>query len=368
MKTFKQKLFSYCNSNFDIRKYKFIVRMEEINIHQKPCNVKYLPEKNRFLVGTYELADETDDCRLGSLIILNLDAKIEKVYQCSNGGVFDMRVVYDDDKYRVAVAHANGKISHYELSIIDNINTIVLVNTITILGSKILTCLDFLEESNSSLIVGDSDGCISTTNFDQKESIRQKITREDAIWYIKVFCLNKRKLIVIAAEDSSWYIFESVGGALKQIYRNDRDFTAGVTCIVDMRNDEERKNDSSLTIALGSYDETIKHYLIKFNPDANKLMVELTRQIKIANGGIWRARRITKPNKTYILVSAMYAGTKLYSPAEDRIQDIVNATDDSFHYDADVSIQNIVCIADYNRRKCLFFEKMDSLIEQINNK
>lgn len=428
-----------------------------VSLDQKPCNVLYLDEYNKFIVGTYELFPTIEDARLklnshldddnfkkslerinyraGKLILLRGNdvsvPSIEYEFDCeAGGGVFDTKIRYNklDSSYSIYVAHSNGSVGVYKLSLYCG-NKICLKEHIKIPGSKMLTSIDIFPESrfnnepsgtgssnsassnhssayyssssstsssssssaNSSpfmpplnrFVVGDSNGFVTVIN--QSDPIREKVTHGDSIWQVKCLKLtSSRDVIIIGAENSSWYIYglDDQNRKLVILYKNEfKDFSAGVTSISILESIRSVEYDL-VEIWLGSYDETLQTYHVKINHDGiSKPDVCHKNTISIDNGGIWRVKPL-KGSKNQLCIAAMYGGSYILSLsgperpntndqtskqqqprtplAEESLVKLIDTESlelnyKPLHYDIDVSSCNTTyCIADFNNSLCLF--------------
>jgi len=414
-----------------------VVRVEILPLDQKPCVVHYLSEVDRFLVGTYELFTSIDeakskcypylnDCqvrkrledvnnRAGKFILIRENGAygpiIEYGFDChQGGGVFDANCTFvqREMSYLIYTAHSNGKLGVYKLSI-DSAIEIRLQHLVNIEGSSMLTCVDFIHKSSdqvrlfegsiadtsdlsdpkstqppvvpcpyrplSKILVGDAEGFVSIIN-DGKVS-RETVTRGDSIWQLRSLILTSgREIIMVAAEDSSWSIYELKNDdSLALLYSNlRRDFHAGVTCISTVG--IKRFGDQDLVeVLVGSYDETIKIYHIELGQDlGSKPEVCHRSTIAVKGGGIWRVKICAIPNSSMqVYLAAMYAGSFSFSmddfrsqsekhsqaPSKyslDELVDIGSLKMDQtpLHYDIDFSpTSKTCCIADFNNRACL---------------
>lgn len=406
-------------------------------LDQKPCFVQYLEEYDKFIIGTYELYPNIEVARLklkytsedglrdtlksinsraGKLILL--DGSNEKVpnivyeFECHlGGGIFDAKVIFDkiESNYIIFVAHANGSIGIYTLNGQCGFN-ISLSEHIKLVDSDMLTTIDiFLKpqenDSESMLksidnnqptkvqssekpqtksssqpkkfIVGDASGYI--TLIDGHNRIRERVTDGDSIWHVKSWITNSdREIVIVGAENSSWFIYEyeESSETLVLLYKNSyKDFNAGVTSISISR--MERSTDQEiLTFLLGSYDETIQFYDVKFDSfESSKPTVRHSRTIPIANGGIWRMKRLRGVHRSKLGIAAMYAGSYILSIEDtgcdltcranaqdvhdEPITQLVNVEhlelpEKPLHYDIDISCDGTYCIADFNNSLCLF--------------
>lgn len=420
-----------------------------VTLDQRPCVVQYLEHYNKFIVGTYELFSSLEDARLrlnshciddsqlnktlerinhraGKLILLRGNdvsvPNIEYEFDCnSGGGVFEIKVRYNriDSSYNIYVAHSNGTIGIYKLSLNCG-NKIALKEHITVNGSKMLTSIDIFPEpgytddntnsasdvffpstnhlsstssvlsptnipGNSSpttrlrststpllnrLVVGDSSGFITVVN--RGEPIREQVTQGDSIWQVKSLKLaSGRDIIIVGAENSSWYIYGIDEQARKLIllYKNEfKDFTAGITCIsiLDIIHSTEY---DLVEVLLGSYDETLQTYHVKLNHDGiSKPGVCHKNTISINDGGIWRVKQLKGTNnEKQLCIAAMYAGSYLLSlsgsesqTAEEKLTKLIDTEslklkNKPLHYDVDVSSCNTTyCIVDFNNSLCVF--------------
>lgn len=369
--------------------------------------------------------------RAGKLILLRGNdvsvPNIEYEFDCNaGGGVFDMKVRYNklDSSYNIYVAHSNGTIGIYKLALNCG-NKICLKEHITVSGSKMLTSIDIFPEPGyredtsitpppgemffadpdnypchstssvlsptnvsgnnspttrlrststpllSRLVVGDSSGFVTIVN--RGEPIREDVTlNEDSTWQVKSLKLSSgRSIIIVGAENSSWYIYgiDEQARRLILLYRNEfKDFTAGVTCISIL--DVIRSTEYDLVeVLLGSYDETLQTYHVKLNHDGiSKPGVCHKNTISINNGGIWRVKQLKGiNNKKQLCIAAMYAGSYILSlsgsesqTAEEKLSRIIDTeslklNNKPLHYDIDVSSCNSTyCIVDFNNNLCLF--------------
>lgn len=351
-----------------------------VALDQKPCVVHYLDQYNKFIVGTYELFPSIEDARLklnshlddnqlkktleeinyraGRLILLRGNdvsvPSIEYEFDCYAGGVFDAKVRYNkqDSSYNIYVAHSNGTIGIYKLSLHCG-NKICLKEQINVTGSKMLTSIDifpefgcvtdtidrgagnsFLYSSSSSisqsplsgvnsskqldssninrLTVGDADGFVTVIS-QSGEPIRENVAQGDSIWQVKTLRLaSGRDVVIVGAENSSWYIY-GVNGSdrrLVLLYKNAyKDFSAGVTCISILDIFHSIEHDL-VEIWLGSYDETLQTYHVKINHDGvSKPDVCHKNTISVDNGGIWRVKAFKNNNKRQLCIAAMYGGS-----------------------------------------------------------
>lgn len=163
-----------------------------LTLSQRPCVVQYLEHYNKFIVGTYELLSSYDAARAklptwvaldddvikqklasindraGKLILIDgaEDAKTTRVeyeFDCEiGGGIFDMKVRYDQvsANYSINVAHANGVIGLYTLSL-DRGNKISLKEHTISEGSTMLTCIDLFPDSDDIITQKCRSGNIS---------------------------------------------------------------------------------------------------------------------------------------------------------------------------------------------------------------
>lgn len=348
--------------------------------------------------------------RAGKLIILGCnelcEANIEFEYNCLiGGGVFDLKVKFHphDSSYTIYVAHSNGYVCVYKLDL-QAAHKICLIQSTKIGNSQLLTSIDVFSDinitagstansnqtdtnsfnSNSTsepsssdsdsstnhskffpynasnrLVVGDSDGFIALV--DRNCAIRQKVTPGDSIWQVKTFRLSSGKdIIFVAAEDSSWYLYgyDHTHQQLQILYKNSKDFDAGVTCISVLNVSRSFEYDS-VELLLGSYDETLQTYHVKLNHDGlSKPGVCHKSTVSIENGGIWRVKQ-SVTDKNNLFIAAMYAGTftlkleKGDQIHQDMIQSLIEADSNGLHYDVDMSEDSVCCIADFNNRSCI---------------
>lgn len=347
-------------------------------LKQKPCLVHYLDEVDQFLVGTYQLITSVEEARssfhnkltdsdiqaqlkrlnnrLGKLILINinkssLEPKIEVEHCCElGGGVFDFKVLKNASN-TIYVAHSNGHIGIYQLDI-NPAPTISLLKVIEISNVSLLTCIDTF--SHTCQVVGDSDGSITIINNESNYRARPSLNGF-SIWQVKTINSTLMDIIIVASEDSNWYIYSFWGDKLELIYKNCDDFISGVTCISTIRTSDK----DSVRLFIGSYDETLRAYSIEFKDgNESKPHVSCQHTTVISDGGIWRVKRIAKyPNK--FLVAAMYAGAYILTlenevPNKDRLASIVDVDKIALYYDADVSHDDICCIVDFNNSKCIF--------------
>lgn len=387
--------------------------VEILALNQRPCVVHYLERYNKFLVGTYELYPSLESARLklpnsfiglnedqlkqrleainhraGKLILLtDVDInkpKIEFEFDCEiGGGVFDVKVTYDDigNYYKIYVAHSNGVIGLYKLSLNCG-NKICLKDFTVIMNSKMLTSIDIFtnygktelsspkqlmyhstndssgEQSSSNasidhkpsfsgqvtnkntftlhhtkLVVGDSTGFITVINHGIQ--VRADVAKGDSIWQVKALRLpSDSDIILVGAENSSWYIYGlNHISELVLLYKNEfKDFNAGVTsiCTLNIMNCLEY---DMIEILLGSYDESLQMYHVKVHHEANSTPdVCHKHTMSINQGGIWRVKQITNHNynnksKSYRLcIAAMYAGSYITSLNSFLTNDLCNQT------------------------------------------
>lgn len=473
-----------------------------LTLSQRPCVVQYLEHYNKFIVGTYELLSSNDTARAklpswvaldddvikqklssineraGKLILIDgaedpNTTRVEYEFDCEiGGGIFDMKVRYEQisANYSINVAHANGVIGLYTLSL-DRGNKISLKEHSIADGSSMLTCIDLfpdcddtmpgragnispqvntsgsasisssenassssislyprqantrtpfirLEEQhttiipsspthqNSKLVVGDSTGFITVLN--RGKQIRADVSQRESIWQVKTLKLSSnRYIILVGAENSSWYIYgleENQGFSddrLILLYKNcSKDFSAGVTSITLLETMRSAEYDL-FEILLGSYDETLQMYHVKINQEANtKPDVCHKHTIPIDQGGIWRVKLIRESTESKqraasdkcerdehiqtskstrsvaheLCIAAMYAGSFTLSLAsfmtdttgrlgagagDSKITQLVDLKalqlmEKPLHYDIDVtSSGNAFCIADFNNSLCL---------------
>lgn len=416
-----------------------------VTLDQKPCVVHYLEHYNRFIVGTYELFPSIEDARLklnshlddsqlkkvlekinyraGKLILLRGNdvsvPSIEYEFDCEvGGGVFDAKIRYNkmDSSYNIFVAHSNGTIGIYKLSLHCG-TKISLREHINNLDSKMLTSIDIYPESpgcgsraaiddnqtrqnssssssnsvhssqssiNSSsvnnnsitlnrLVVGDSEGYITVINQGEHQ-IRLQTNQDNSIWQVKSLRLSSgRDVIFVGSENCSWYIygFDELAERLVLLYKNVyKDFSAGVTSISIL--EKIRSVDYDLVeILLGSYDETLQTYHVKLNHDGiSKPHVCHKNTMSIENGGIWRVKPYRGNNRKQFCIAAMYAGSYVltfsgFDEKQPQIEaeqltrlidtDSLKLAHKPLHYDIDVSKCNTTyCIADFNNSLCLF--------------
>src|SRR5689334_9852630 len=93
-------------------------QFNEVTLKHCPCVLELLDQSTElFVVGTYELDEELqghethDNNRRGSLALLR-DARLITELKCTNGGVFDLKVV---SRSKILVAHANGHLASYSI-------------------------------------------------------------------------------------------------------------------------------------------------------------------------------------------------------------------------------------------------------------
>lgn len=367
-----------------------------LGLDQKPCFVHYLEQHNKFIVGTYELLPSIEDARLklspqfddeelkkrlvqinnraGRLILVRgndvTGPSIEYEFDCQQGGgIFDAKISYNktDASYSIYVAHSNGSIGIYKLSLNCG-NKICLKEHIKLPQSDMLTCIDLLTNEdlatqhqqscdllpNSSastsprssprsispslvsplgnanplshsrfefftsqankLVVGDSNGFLTIVH--QGETVRKSVAEGNAIWQVKGMKLaNKRDIIIVSCENSSWYLYEfdQRSESLKLLYKNEyKDFQAGVTCIAIL-NTIHTLEYEMIEVMLGSYDETLQMYHIKISHEGSHVRPDVCHKntISIENGGIWRIKplRSSQQNQRQLCMAAMYAGS-----------------------------------------------------------
>lgn len=364
--------------------------------------------------------------RAGKLILMRDNdvsvPGVEYEFDCqAGGGVFDIKVRYNsvDNSYIILVAHSNGTIGIYKLALHCG-NKICLREHLKVNGSKMLTCIDTFDESptttqstspnqksenpstfvvdssspdktrqqrtssfsfNHRLVVGDSEGFVTVILYprstDSQSSIRENVADGDSIWQVKSLRLASGKdIVIVGSENSSWSIYSLDDDTKRLIllYKNFKDFTAGVTCIslLDVFHSDEY---DLVEILLGSYDETLQAYQIKLNHDGlSKPGVCHMNTISIDNGGIWRVKPMKGNNKRQLCIAAMYAGSyilNLDGESIKQLQSLDNPTalrkiidteslklsQKPLHYDIDVSSCNrTYCIVDFNNSLCLFYK------------
>lgn len=319
--------------------------IKEIQLPQKPCNVVSLGYEDKFLIGTYELVkpsehlncdnedtapqDEFLNLRLGKLLIVASEddlssSRIVFDYDCKlGGGVFDLKVEFSEcPQFTAFVAHSNGTIGIYGISLNEPI-VLQLDEHIRVADSRtLLTSIDFLpsraQRAKNHLVVGDSSGNIILVDSSRRLERIKVLDTSDSIWTVKLARFNWAPhcdLIFVGAEDSSWYIFsvswrqEAIVTNL--IYKNSCDFSAGVTSIL-ISSKLALSVGSRLSVAIGSYDESIKFYELQVAPDAaDALTISNVKQMyktSICDGGIWRMKMASDENRL-LLVAAMYAGS-----------------------------------------------------------
>jgi len=323
----------------------------------KPSALAYSSQLDAFIVGTYELIETKEaeerlkadlrgfltgaldsdlqcskiNSRFGSLYYFVNTNSIYGYRQfdhhiCESGGVFDISLVLEDGiKNQIYVAHSNGSVGRYKI-VIDKIQPIGDPIMVVEDTSILLTCIDTFREppnhhspTGTMVVVGDSKGNITSLTFardGQQFDLAKVNVCQDAIWQVRFLplwlkdpfdrqsefsspLLGKGRLVLVGAENSSWYIYEFKGGdQLVQLYKND-DFKAGITSICNRLPAKRMYNKSvnrrAHLVFIGSYDETIKEYVIerKICDDGSELDVRLLGSIKLPGAGIWRINLVS---------------------------------------------------------------------------
>lgn len=368
-----------------------------LNLSQGPCITLYLDNIDRFIIGTYELLTSLEDARLklqdlnadltdanleeilkkvnhriGQLIIVK-DADLENPsveceFNCDiGGGVFDLQVHFDHTtrSYDIYVAHSNGVVGLYQLSIHSQVCKISLLGYMNIVGSEMLTSIDILSSQESEyqveslpktegsttgpmlnstsclseltpnsykkasldiarLVVSDSTGSIIFV--DQGRQSRIDTKSRDPVWQVRSLRLqSNHNLVLVGVENSSWYIC-GYGSTAESVflYENEAsDFGAGVTSISVLNTYSDDTHDL-FDVSIGSYDGTIHLYEIKVTREAN-LRVDVChrRSIMIDQAGIWRVKSFRDqkdPERQRLFIAAMYRGCYIVSLSSSSIE------------------------------------------------
>ena len=308
----------------------------------------HIDSKDAFLIGTYEFTDLAGASKLfPKLSDDELQKKLKEVnnrfgslylyvnthsalgyrefhkHSCESGGVFDVveanEVCKVTNATKLFVAHANGTIGQYDI-ILDSIVQVAEPLRVVDEDSVLLTSIDCLNETGamdkSFLVVGDSNGGISLVipksygkplETFPREPQKQEIIRtqicHDLIWQVKFLpppretsqkdSESKHLWLLVGADDSKWYIYkyDNSRRELQQIYKND-DFRAGVTSFC-VRPQPKGFAEGLYNLYVGSYDETIKEYCLKYKPGEKQeadvsFDVNLNGVLKVTGAGIWR--------------------------------------------------------------------------------
>lgn len=274
--------------------------LKSFKLRHNPCCLDKLGDEV-IVGGTYELEEDCSEdwknSRTGSLFIFTPDTVLVE-HECHDGGVFDLKTMKDEKEgHEVVTAHANGRVGLYRVSL--DFRTITQTNSFET-GYKMLACVSV---GNRKIVTGSSCGqvILMTWTGGIIQEIRDNLT-QDPVWCVHLLQVTDTEdMIVSGSETASLQVF--LNGKL---VAKDTSGSAGITCIhVIQSHDACKTKREVISLWVGSYDENLRKYRLKYDAQTMETCLSLESVINIPGSGVWRIRSAMHGT---CLVAGMYSG------------------------------------------------------------